>query len=118
MNIKSYVEDLYQNAVDKKDADYLANFLAQEVVFRIGNYPAVQGKEAVLVSNCEFFKSIDKMAHTIDEIVVNGETVFCYGKVDYVRLDSTTTSATFATVLKLSGTKITEYYVFADLSAL
>jgi ketosteroid isomerase-like protein len=118
MRAEYFVKDLYKNAVDGKDVDHLSNFLSDDVLFRIGNYDPVRGKGAVLEANRTFFGSITSMAHTIDNIWSQDNSIICNGSVDYVRLDGSAHSAVFATVLKLENEKIADYFVYADLSQL
>ncbi|SDE50046.1 nuclear transport factor 2 family protein [Kordiimonas lacus] len=118
MNSTNFITDLYKNAVDGMDTAQLAPFLAEDVRFRIGNHDPVKGKKAVLDANHAFFCSIGSMAHTIDNIWPHGDDIICNGTVDYVRLDGSAHSATFATVLTLKDGEISDYLVYADLSQL
>lgn len=113
----AYIAQLYQ-AVDNRDVDSLGTFLAEDIVFRLGNFDSVIGFDAVIEANKSFFASIKQMAHTIEDVWSQGDDVICHGRVDYVRLDDTETSATFSTVLKLKDEKIVNYLVFVDLSQL
>ena len=118
MNTTDYIKDLYSNAVDRKDVDHLSSFLLDDVQFRIGNHDPVHGKSAVLEANRAFFASITSMTHTIDNICSQDDDVVCNGSVDYIRLDGSAHSVTFATVLKLENDKIADFSVYADLSQL
>lgn len=110
--------DLYKNAVDARDTEHLARFITDDAVFRIGNHDPIIGVKDVVSVNENFFHSIDSMNHTIDKILNEADYSVCYGTVRYVRLDGSKTSAVFATVLRFVGDKISEYYVYADLSEL
>ena len=112
---RGYEED---KSVDAKDLNYLDEVLADDVRFRIGNNDVVAGKQAVLDANRGFFASIESMSHKIDNAWTVNEDVICNGRVDYVRLDGSTFTAPFATVLKLQKNKIIDYLVYADVSAL
>ena len=118
MNTTDFIKDLYSNAVDDKNVEHLSTFLSDNVLFRIGNYDPVRGKNAVLEANRAFFNSITSMKHQIDNIWSQGEDVICNGSIHYIRLDGSTHSATFATALKLKNEKISDYLVYADLSQL
>lgn len=119
------IADLYQ-AVDKRDIEYLEQTLSETIRFRIGNNPVMQDKKQILEANQQFFNSIQSMRHTIEGVVYEAATKFkqtadkivCHGQVDYVRLDGTSHSAVFSTLLQIENKKITNYLVFADLSAL
>lgn len=111
------VQALYK-AVDRKDANYLAEVLGDEVRFQLGNFPTVAGKAEVLDANRGFFNSIESMRHTLDKTWQVGEETICCGEVNYVRLDKTTYQARFATVLRWHEGLIEDYQVYADISEL
>lgn len=120
-NAADFIRQLYQ-AVDNKNIEFLQQYLAENIRFRIGNNPVNQDKTAILKANQDFFASIQSMAHSIEEVIVQGDNkttkASCFGRVDYVRLDGTQHSAVFATYLQLENEQITDYLVFADLSGL
>ena len=116
-NALTFVKNLYQY-VDNKDINALAECLSEKVKFRIGNYDMLQGKEAVLQANTAFFTSISSMRHQITTTWVQDQDIICHGQVHYVRLDNSTHTVPFATVLQLHQGKIDNYLVFVDLSEL
>jgi len=118
MTRNELIIDLYKNAVDAKDAGYLSRMITDDIIFRIGNHEPVVGLSDVVDANQSFFATIGSMIHTIDKLITEGDQSVCYGTVNYVRLDGSKTSAAFATVLKFFEEKISEYYVYADLSEL
>ncbi|NMH66514.1 nuclear transport factor 2 family protein [Shewanella salipaludis] len=117
MDNTKLIKTLYQ-AVDNKSLTALADFLADNVRFQIGNYAAITGKNAVLDANHSFFSSITSMAHQITSIWESGDDVLCNGHVDYTRLDGSGLSIPFATVLKIDADKIVDYQVYVDVSPL
>ncbi len=117
MTENEFIWSLYET-VDQKNTQRLSNFLGETVRFRLGNHPAVSGKKDVMDANETFFKSIDSMSHHIDGFWSVGNTLICNGSVDYTRLDGTSYSAAFATILEIEQGKITDYLVYADLSGL
>ena len=116
-NPNQFMKRLYQ-AVDEKSLDKLSLFLADQVNFKLANFPITQGKVAVLEANKAFFTSIQSMQHRLDNIWQIEGRLICHGEVSYIRLDQTKTSANFATILKLEDDKIVDYLVYADLSQL
>lgn len=111
------VRDLY-HAVDRKDVEYLAQNLSDNIRFRIGNNPAATDKDEILDANKSFFNSIQSMSHTLSNIIQQDDQIACYGRVDYVRLDGSQHSAYFSTFLRMEQNKICDYLVFADISGL
>lgn len=117
MQATNYVKNLYQ-AVDDRSIERLSDFLADDVIFKLGNFPSTEGKNAVLAANENFFASIHNMQHHLDNIWQIDNTLICHGRVDYIRLDKTETSAVFSSILTLKDDQITDYLVYADLSEL
>lgn len=111
------ITSLYK-AVDNKDLNYLEFILAEHVNFRIGNFNTITDKHTALDANKQFFNSIGSMKHSIDKVWSAGKDVICSGIVDYVRLDGSEHCAFFSTQLTLVGGKITDYFVYADISEL
>mgnify|MGYP000132639287 FL=1 len=117
MNNTTLIKTLYQ-AVDDKNLTALADFLADNVRFQIGNYDAITGKNAALEANHSFFSSITSMAHQITNVWDNSDHLLCNGHVDYIRLDGSGLSIPFATVLKIDADKIVDYQVYVGVSPL
>jgi ketosteroid isomerase-like protein len=111
------INTLYK-AVDNKDLNYLDKILSDDVNFRIGNYETISDKATALAANEQFFGSINAMNHTIDKVWQVENDVLCNGVVDYIRLDGSEHSAYFSTVLTIDNGKITDYFVYADISQL
>lgn len=111
------IKNLY-NAVDSKDLNYLDKILSEDVNFRIGNYDTISDKAAVLEANDNFFKSITKMSHTIENVWNVEKSVLCNGIVDYIRLDGSEYSAYFSTVLSIENEQIVDYFIYVDISKL
>jgi ketosteroid isomerase-like protein len=117
MNKTKLVKELYQ-CIDNLDVNGLSSFLSEDIKFKFSNFDALDGKEAVLDSNRNFFSSIKGMRHTIDNIWEDGDVIICNGSVDYIRLDLTKHNIVFATKLKIKKSKIQDYLIFADVSLL
>lgn len=116
-NAEEFLHQLYQQ-VDAKNVEYLDEVLNQKILFRIADNPALSDKRSVLEGNKNFFNSIHSMKHSLAATWQEGDQIGCHGQVDYVRLDGSEISASFSTTLKIENNKISEYRVFADLSAL
>lgn len=116
-NSEVFIKNLYQS-VDTKNVEYLKDVISDSIIFRIGNNPSLMEKPAVLEANASFFKSIKSMTHDITMTWQDGDYIGCHGQVHYIRLDGSEMSAEFSTTLKVHQHKITEYWVFADLSML
>ncbi len=117
INPQQFCTDLYR-VVDNEDLVSLADYLADDVEFRIANMPSVIGKNNVIDANQQFFSSIKNMRHSLQNIYMQNGDIFCHGSVEYLRLDDSSHHAYFSTLLKFEQNKITKYFVFADLSNL
>ncbi|WP_027834858.1 nuclear transport factor 2 family protein [Maritalea myrionectae] len=111
------VAKLY-TAVDAMNATDIVALVDENVQFRLGNFDAISGREAVEQANVGFFETILAMHHTITGIWSSGDTVFCEGRVHYTRKDKSTHEVPFAARLGLNGAKIIDYYVYVDISGL
>ncbi|UWQ80256.1 nuclear transport factor 2 family protein [Leisingera sp. S132] len=111
------IDGLY-SAVDAMNAEAVASFLTDDVIFRLGNFEAISGRKPVEAANASFFKTISGMSHTITGIWSSGDTVFCEGSVHYTRKDQSEHEVPFATRLGLRDGKIADYNVYADISGL
>ncbi|WP_422378716.1 nuclear transport factor 2 family protein [Roseibium sp.] len=114
---RKLIAGLYQ-AVDALDAEGVGSFVTDDVLFRLGNFDQLQGRQQVIDANAAFFSTISAMQHTISGIWSDGNTVICSGEVHYTRKDTSTLSVPFATVLTLTDSRIADYRVFVDVSPL
>jgi ketosteroid isomerase-like protein len=113
----SWVRDLF-TSIDSQDTPAFLGFLADNVSFRFGNAPVVDGKAAVGEVVSGFFKSIKEVRHEILEYWAHPGSVVCHGEVTYTRHDASILKVPFANVFKLEGALIREYLIFVDVSAL
>lgn len=117
MNRDTWVRDLLR-CVDAKDSDGWLEFLAPDACFRFGNVAVVEGKSAIREAVTEFFTSISELSHELAETWSHPDSVICRGEVTYTRLDGSTLRVPFVNVLKLEGSLIRDYLIYADTSEL
>jgi ketosteroid isomerase-like protein len=118
MPTTAFVRELL-DAVDSRDASRFAAHLAPNAVFRFGNAPPVEGREAVRQAVGQFFDSIDGLRHDVIGTWSDGEMVFCQGEVTYTRRDGSTVGPLpFCNVLRTLGGKVKDYLVYVDASSL
>lgn len=117
MGMDERIKELFQS-VDNRDVNAFLGFLSDDVRFRFGNAPPVDGKANVgnLVSG--FLESVKSLRHDVVEIWQKQDVVVCHGVVTYTRKDSSTLSVPFANIFKLAGVSIREYLIFVDISEL
>lgn len=110
--------DALFKAIDAKDAEGFAAFLAPPCEFRFGNLPAVRGRDQVKEFVAGFLASIAALSHTIDAHWAVPGGLVCHGRVTYTRHDGSTLTVPFANVFGLSAEGIASYLIFADTSQL
>ena len=111
------LSDLFA-AIDAKDVDRFAAFLAPHCSFRFANQPAVEGVAAIRRYVHAFLGSIGSIRHVINTQWELPGAVICHGQVRYTRHDGSVLEVPFANVLVTGPQGITEYRVFVDASAL
>lgn len=112
-----WVRDLLR-CVDAKDSDGWLEFLAPDACFRFGNGAVVEGKSAIREAVTGFFTSISSLRHELAETWSHPDSVICRGEITYTRLDGSTLTIPFVNVLKLDGSLIDDYLIYADTSEL
>jgi uncharacterized protein (TIGR02246 family) len=117
MSEQAWLEKLFA-AIDAKDTAAFAEFLTEDAVFRFGNGSPVRGRDAVREAVAQFFAGVQALKHTVQESWAVPGAAVMHGQVTYTRHDGSRLTVPFANVLKLDGTRVREYLVFADASAL
>jgi uncharacterized protein (TIGR02246 family) len=112
-----WLEELFKT-IDAKDAAGFAAVLTEDAVFRFGNGEPARGRDEVREAVARFFASIRSLKHTVRESWSVSGAVVMHGEVTYTRHDGSQLSVPFANIFKLDGTRVREYLVFADASAL
>jgi ketosteroid isomerase-like protein len=114
---QDWIEGLFR-AIDNKDADAMAAYLAEDASFRFGNGPPVHGREAIREAVDQFFSAVAALRHRLHDIWNQPQALICSGEVTYTRHDASELSVPFANILKLDGGLIREYVIYVDASEL
>lgn len=117
MERRSLGEALFRS-IDDQDLESFASILTEDVLFRYGNAPPVQGRSAVVDVVRSFFESIRSLRHDVVETLSLPGVLVCHGTVTYTRHDASTLTVPFANIMKVHGEQIREYLIFVDASAL
>lgn len=112
-----WIAGLFQ-AIDARDVEAFCGYLSEDAVFRFGNAPAVQGREAIREAVGGFFGAIAGLRHTVAESWMTEEAVICHGSVTYTRHDGSELTVPFADIFKMEGELIHDYLIYIDASAL
>lgn len=111
------VKNLFQ-AIDNKDTETFAGFLAEHATFRFGNAPIVAGRANIAAVVDDFFNSVKALSHTVAETWRTPTGVICQGTVTYTRFDDSTLTIPFCNIFRVNEDLIEEYLIYADVSAL
>ena len=117
MSAESWLSELFK-FIDARDARGFAQYLSENVEFRFGNSPPVDGRVAVMQVVDGFFRSISGLRHELIQVWRQAGSVICHGNVTYVRLDGSSLCVPFANIFILSGKLVSRYLIFVDISAL
>jgi uncharacterized protein (TIGR02246 family) len=117
MSQPAWLEKLFAT-IDAKDAAAFADFLTEDAVFRFGNGEPARGRDEVRAAVARFFAGVKGLEHVVHESWTVPGAAVMHGQVTYTRHDGSRLSVPFANVLKLEGTRVREYLVFAGASAL
>jgi ketosteroid isomerase-like protein len=101
-------------AIDARDADAFAGFIAEGGEFRFGNAPPVVGRAAIRAAVAGFFAAIGGCRHRLLHSWTGPGSAVCEGEVTYTRLDGSTLTVPFANVFELGGGRIRSYRIYID----
>ena len=105
-------------AIDRKDTNAFAAYLAEDGTFRFGSAAPVHGRAAIAEAVGEFFESIAALSHELNLFLVEGSTIVCEGETTYTRHDGSTVTVPFVDVFDMDGDLIRNYKIYADISPL
>jgi len=106
------------HSIDNKDSSAFLQYLAEDCTFRMGNLPAVKGRDAIGTAVAGFFDSLQSISHTLTDSWHTADCSICHGSVSYTRHDGSVLTVPFAVILKREARLINEYLVFLDISGL
>jgi ketosteroid isomerase-like protein len=101
-------------AIDARDADAFAAFIAGDGEFRFGNAAPVRGRAAIREAVAGFFKAIGGCRHRLLQTWTGPHTAVCEGEVTYTRLDGSTLTVPFVNVFELGRGGIRSYRIYID----
>jgi ketosteroid isomerase-like protein len=102
-------------AVDSRDAENLAPFLAEDVTLQFGSSESISGKQAFLASSREFSASIAAIHHEITELW-NPEPDVAVLRVTYRRLDGRELTLPCCNVFRVRGGLVRDYRIYMDIT--
>lgn len=117
MILRDWIAALFA-AIDEKDAEAFAGFVAEDARFVFGNLPAVAGRADIRTFVAGFFDSIRAVSHDVPDAWQSGDTIVCRGEVTYTRHDGSMLTVPFANVFLMAGDRVRDYRIYMDASAL
>jgi ketosteroid isomerase-like protein len=112
----SWMDDLFK-AIDAKDAERFASFIAADGTFVFGNAPAVIGRQAIRDAVAGFFSSIRGLAHEVQSVSEEDGEVWSRGVVTYLRHDGSSLTAPFCNYFRMGEGGVRHYQIYVDASA-
>lgn len=123
--VMRWADDLYRNAVDRKDAAGFAGVFAPDGWVQFGNWPRTAGREAITAAIAQFFDGFQSLSHESVASSLDGRRLVLEAEVTYVRHDGGTVTVPACTIFRLSsapseeGTpQVTECRIYVDLTPL
>lgn len=113
----NWINDLFES-IDSKDAVKFASFITENGIFKMGNFPAIEGRANIVQTVAGFFDSIRDLKHTVNNVANDGNFVVTKGNVQYTRHNGTQLSVGFCNFFTMDGDKIQSYEIFMDISQL
>lgn len=104
--------------IDAKDTRAFLAHLTPEATFTMGNFPPTTGTAAMTAMLDNFFGMLSSLSHDVDDAWTVPGHVICRGRVKYVRKDGREVAATFCNVLRFAGSRVSDYRIYMDPSAL
>ncbi len=99
----AWAEDLYTNAVDRKDAKGFANAFTATGTLRFGNNDTLHGPAAIEQAIAQFFTSFQSLTHESRGSFLANDILFLEAIVTYTRHDQRVVSIPALTVFHLAG---------------
>ncbi|MGH8764948.1 MAG: nuclear transport factor 2 family protein [Burkholderiales bacterium] len=113
----AWLDELFL-AIDAKDADRFASFIAEDGAFVFGNAPAVQGRQEIREAVAGFFASIRGLSHQVLGVAEEGAEVWLRGVVTYERHDGSKLTVPFSNYFEMQDGRVRHYQIYVDASAL
>lgn len=118
LNRDTFISELFKS-IDAMDAKAFATFLTPEGAFTFGNWPTATGTAAIVATVDQFYGTINQLTHRVESVWSDKDVMFVEGNVTYVRKDGKAVGPLpFMNRFKMTGDKVRDYRVFADVSAL
>ncbi|WP_328286525.1 nuclear transport factor 2 family protein [Rhodococcus sp. JS3073] len=104
-------------AVDRRDADALADLFADDITFRFGSADCLAGKSDVAVTCATFLGRINGIRHEIEHFwQVEADRIVVIMTVHYERADGRKLSLPCANTFRIVAGRVADYRIFMDVN--
>ncbi len=123
--VMRWADDLYANAVDRKDAAGFAAAFVPDGWVQFGNWPRTQGREAITEAIANFFSGFQSLSHRSVGQWLDRRTLVLEAEVTYLRHDGGTVTVPATTIFRLApdvgdngNPQASECRIYVDLTPL
>ncbi|MDB4881020.1 MAG: uncharacterized protein JWL60_2466 [Gemmatimonadetes bacterium] len=124
--VLQWAHELYERAIDQRDADAFAAAFTPDAWLRLGNQPATVSREAIRAAMARFFATMVSVHHEPAGTWLDHGTLMLEAMVTFQRHDGRRVTVPTATILRLTTTAgqvdapplADQCRIFVDLSPL
>lgn len=106
--VMRWADDLYRDAVDRKDAAGFAAAFAPDGWVQFGNWPRTSGRDAITAAIAQFFDGFQSLTHKSVGQWLDGRTLVLEAEVTYLRHDGGRVTVPACTIFRLAATPSAE----------
>lgn len=99
-----------------RDLDAYMAFFDENALYRAGNQPAVQGREAIREVMARLRGSGLRVSHQMSGTWQKGDVVVCEMEVSYAHPDGRAVTLPCVDIFRVTGDKVREMRVYIDMS--
>jgi uncharacterized protein (TIGR02246 family) len=106
-------------AVDARDAEGVAEYLTDDVVWALGSFDPTEGKETFVANvkaSTQRIKGIRHEIHDLWHATEDPDVVIARMTVHYTKLDGSSVSLPCCNVFRMRGDLISHYLIYMDIT--
>lgn len=106
------------NAIDSFEPPRFGKFLSEDVKFRFGNFPTVEGRAATVAAVAAFFDQIRSIKHHLVRVMRCDDVLVAELRCHYVDQWGRDLEVPVCNLMTVRDGEISDYRIFIDNSAL
>ncbi len=103
-------------ASDEMNVEKSLSFCTDDVLYKFGNWPIIQGKQGIQEASASFLQNFKSLKHNIKSIWEIGDTVVVKMEVNYLRNDNQTFTLPCCNIFRIKGEMVQEMLIYMDIS--